>query len=81
MARAEADLDDLSLEPLANPLPQRRDRLQPANAVDDPGKDVIAVETHLTRSLAYEADGRQAQESGARAKFTENARHQITTVE
>jgi hypothetical protein len=45
MARAEADLDDLSLEPLANPLPQRRDRLQPANAVDDPGKDVIAVET------------------------------------
>ena len=54
--RAEADLDDLPLEPVADAAAQRLGALEPARDVDDPREDVLAVNsmTEVSRRDAPE---------------------------
>ena len=46
VARAKAQLDDASFEPLADATSQRRDTLQPARDVDYSRKNLLAIESH-----------------------------------
>jgi hypothetical protein len=50
--RAETDLDDIPLEPFADPATQRLGALQPARDVDDPRENLLAVKSHDRQSPA-----------------------------